>query len=257
MGPHQCLKSSRISLAVRSLLCAGQQGFVPTMSCRIAWSFLLVVGVLFDARVALPPSRTGRLQMVWRPSTSNQTQLCLLTATAAAPAGAGRWSSPSSTWTPHSSTGGANAGRLGSQSASSLSCTLLHTLELSYPPIQSLLLRSLLPAPSLSFRSLSLSMPLDASRCLSTLSHLVVRCTCREVEAQSRADWLWHDSEGNRDATKTKIATRYKFTVSLENTLSEDYFSEKRYQVRAQETERQKRSATKRDRDIGTISLKR
>ena len=52
-----------------------------------------------------------------------------------------------------------------------------------------------------------------------------------EVEPQKRNDWFWHDSEGNRDATKTTIASRYMFTSSLENTLSQDYFTEKRYQV--------------------------
>ena len=52
-----------------------------------------------------------------------------------------------------------------------------------------------------------------------------------EVEPQKRGDWFWHDSEGNRDATKTTIAARYMFTSSLENTLSQDYFTEKRYQV--------------------------
>lgn len=52
-----------------------------------------------------------------------------------------------------------------------------------------------------------------------------------EVEPQRKSDWFWHDSEGNRDATKTKIATRYRVTASLENTKSEDYFTEKRYQA--------------------------
>lgn len=43
--------------------------------------------------------------------------------------------------------------------------------------------------------------------------------------------WHWEDSEGNRDTTKTDITARYKFTVSMENTFDEDYFTEKRYEA--------------------------
>jgi hypothetical protein len=43
--------------------------------------------------------------------------------------------------------------------------------------------------------------------------------------------WYWHDSQGNRDTLKTEILTGYPFGFALENTLSENYFTEKRYEV--------------------------
>lgn len=39
------------------------------------------------------------------------------------------------------------------------------------------------------------------------------------------------DSEGTRDSTKTILSSLHKFTFSLENTFSRDYFTEKRYQA--------------------------
>ena len=46
----------------------------------------------------------------------------------------------------------------------------------------------------------------------------------------SRENWYWGDSQGNRDTTKTDVFTNYKFSFALENTKSQDYFTEKRYQ---------------------------
>lgn len=46
----------------------------------------------------------------------------------------------------------------------------------------------------------------------------------------SRENWYWGDSQGNRDTTKTSVFTNYKFSFALENTKSQDYFTEKRYQ---------------------------
>jgi hypothetical protein len=46
-----------------------------------------------------------------------------------------------------------------------------------------------------------------------------------------RPNWHWHDSEGNRDTTKTDIVSRYPFTASMENTFDVDYFTEKRFQA--------------------------
>ena len=51
------------------------------------------------------------------------------------------------------------------------------------------------------------------------------------VEPTNKADWYWHDSEANRDTTKTMIAARYDFTAALENTKDEWYFTEKRWQA--------------------------
>ena len=53
----------------------------------------------------------------------------------------------------------------------------------------------------------------------------------KNFEPPSRELWYWHDSEGNRDATKTNIISHYKFAEALENTKSRDYFTEKRYQA--------------------------
>jgi len=59
----------------------------------------------------------------------------------------------------------------------------------------------------------------------------------RDVKAENieptKENWYWHDSQGNRDTTKTDVLTRYKFTFALENTQSPDYFTEKRYQAYA------------------------
>eukprot|EP00550_Attheya_septentrionalis_P005756 CAMPEP_0198283032 /NCGR_PEP_ID=MMETSP1449-20131203/2718_1 /TAXON_ID=420275 /ORGANISM="Attheya septentrionalis, Strain CCMP2084" /LENGTH=481 /DNA_ID=CAMNT_0043979487 /DNA_START=147 /DNA_END=1592 /DNA_ORIENTATION=- len=45
-------------------------------------------------------------------------------------------------------------------------------------------------------------------------------------------DMLFHnDCEATRDGTKTMLSSLHKFTFALENTFSEDYFTEKRWQV--------------------------
>ena len=53
----------------------------------------------------------------------------------------------------------------------------------------------------------------------------------KRFEPPKRDLWYWHDSEGNRDSTKTNIISHYKFAEALENTKSRDYFTEKRYQA--------------------------
>ena len=41
----------------------------------------------------------------------------------------------------------------------------------------------------------------------------------------------WHDSQGNRDTTKVDAVARYPFGFALENTLTQNYVTEKRYEV--------------------------
>jgi hypothetical protein len=47
----------------------------------------------------------------------------------------------------------------------------------------------------------------------------------------TRDNWFYHDSQGNRDGTKTLLVGQHPFSFALENTLSPHYFTEKRYQA--------------------------
>jgi hypothetical protein len=46
-----------------------------------------------------------------------------------------------------------------------------------------------------------------------------------------RENWYWHDSQGNRDTTKTDALARYPFSFALENHETENYFTEKRFEA--------------------------
>lgn len=53
----------------------------------------------------------------------------------------------------------------------------------------------------------------------------------RSGKAYEPEKFYFGDCEGTRDSVKTLLSSLHKFTFSLENTLSRDYFTEKRYQA--------------------------
>jgi Glycosyltransferase family 10 (fucosyltransferase) C-term len=53
----------------------------------------------------------------------------------------------------------------------------------------------------------------------------------RDGKSYEPQEFYFGDSEGTRDSVKTLLSSLHKFTFSLENTLSRDYFTEKRYQA--------------------------
>jgi hypothetical protein len=54
----------------------------------------------------------------------------------------------------------------------------------------------------------------------------------KDIEVEpDRKNWFYHDSEANRDGTKTLLVGQHPFAFALENTLSPHYITEKRYQA--------------------------
>ena len=53
----------------------------------------------------------------------------------------------------------------------------------------------------------------------------------RDCSTMKPEEFFHRDCEAHRDASKTVISSWHKFTFALENTLSPDYFTEKRFQV--------------------------
>ena len=54
---------------------------------------------------------------------------------------------------------------------------------------------------------------------------------CRDRWGGGKDAFFHDDCEATRDGTKTVMSSMHRFTFSLENTLSEDYFTEKRWQA--------------------------